>query len=212
MGKEAEDLDATGVQTPDAADAAWSKTREQSTRVMQTPQVEQEQPGQAHPLTNLTSTTLVCTILAILCLIASFSKPESLLGVALFGGYAVHLYRGGRDFTGVMADGRSRTRAWLAWASIGCVALIVGFTWAPALAIAAAAAGYSAYLFTGGRDMTRESSTGVRRSVVWLYYAAIAVLATILGFTYAPSFVAAAVAATYSIYLYRGGRWVLWIW
>jgi hypothetical protein len=212
MGKEAEDLDAAGVHTSDAADASWSKPHDHSTRVTQTSKAGQDQPGESHPLTNLTSTAFVCIILAILSLIASFSKPESLLGVALFGGYAFHLYRGGRDFTGVMADGRSRSRAWLAWASIGGVALIAGFTWAPALAVAAAAGGYAAYLFTGGRDMTRESSTGMQRSVVWLYYATIAVLATIFGFTYAPSFIAATVAATYSVYLYRGGRWVLWIW
>jgi hypothetical protein len=155
---------------------------------------------------------VTCIVLAGVFLIASFSQPTCLLAVMFFGAYAYYLYRGGRDFTADMGEGRVRARAWLIWGGIGTVALITGFTWTPALLIAGVAGGYAIYLFTGGRDVTRESKHGIKRSAVWLYYFGIAVLATCLGFTHPASFVVAAVAAAYSAYLYRGGRWVFWIW
>lgn len=160
----------------------------------------------------LTGASIACIVLAGIALIASFSQPTSLVAVALFGGYAYHLYRGGRDFTGVMADGRPRARAWMAWASIASLALIVGFTWTPALLIAAATGGYAAYLFSGRRDVVRQGRDGRDRSAVWLYYAVIAVLGVVLGFSHAAAFVPGGLAAAYSAYLYRGGRWVVWIW
>ena len=55
---------------------------------------------------------------------------------------------------------------------------------------------------------------GRRRSKAWVYYAAIAVLAVIGGIvTQSPSALLPAVlCAAYSVYIYRGGRFVFWIW
>jgi hypothetical protein len=167
---------------------------------------------QSVPRPQVTTGVIVCGILAALALISSFSQPSSLLAVALFGGYAFHLSRGGRDVTGVQPDGTPRSRAWLAWATVAGMALIVGFTWAPALLVTVAAGGYAAYLFSGGRDLTREAPDGTRRSAVWMYYAGIAVVATAAGFQHAAGLLIAVPAAAYAAYLYRGGRWVVWIW
>jgi hypothetical protein len=164
------------------------------------------------PQPEVTTGVIVCGILAALALISSFSQPSSLLAVALFGGYAFYLYRGGRDVTGVRSDGTPRARAWLAWATVASLALIVGFTWAPALLVTVAGGGYAAYLFSGGRDLTRQARDGTRRSAVWMYYAGIAVVATALGFHVPAALLVALVAAAYATYLYRGGRLVIWIW
>ncbi|HEX5923263.1 MAG TPA: hypothetical protein VFY45_05490, partial [Baekduia sp.] len=169
-------------------------------------------PDPTAPQPEVTTGVIVCGILAVLALISSFSQPSSLLAVALFGGYAFYLYRGGRDMTGVRSDGTRRARAWLAWATVASVALIVGFTWAPALLATVAAGGYAAYLFSGGRDLTREAQDGTRRSAVWMYYAGIAVVATALSFHHPAGLLIAIATAAYATYLYRGGRLIIWIW
>ncbi|HET6507737.1 MAG TPA: hypothetical protein VFG42_13180 [Baekduia sp.] len=176
------------------------------------PAVDEDVPPAAESRPRVTTAVVVCGILAAVALISSFSQPSSLLAVALFGGYAYHLYRGGRDITGVRGDGTARARAWLAWGAVAGVALIAGFTWAPALVIAVAAGGYAAYLFSGGRDVTREARNGARRSAAWMYYAGIAAVAAVLGLHHAGALLVTLVAGGYAIYLYRGGRWVLWIW
>jgi hypothetical protein len=160
----------------------------------------------------VTTPVVVCLVLAGLSLIATFSSPSSLLGVALFGGYAYYLYNGGRDITAVAADGNARARAWLVWGAVAGLAFVTGLTWAPALLVAVGAGGYAAYLFNGGRDVTREGAGGHRRSATWMYYAVIALVATALGFSHPASFLLALAAGAYATYLFRGGRWVIWIW
>jgi hypothetical protein len=159
-----------------------------------------------------TAPCVVCLVLAGLCLVGAFSSPALLLGAAAFGGYAYYLYRGGRDFSGETADGRTRARAWIAWAVIAVVAAAVGFSLPLAFLVALLAAGYAVYLFSGGRDIVRQGHDGRQRSAVWLYYAAIATGAGVIGFAHPGSFLVALAAGAYSTYLYRGGRWVLWIW
>lgn len=169
-------------------------------------------PTAESPGPKVTTPVVVCLVLAGLSLIATFSSPASLLGVALFGGYAYYLYSGGRDISAVAADGSTRARAWLVWGAVAGLAFVTGLTWAPALLVAVAAGGYAAYLFTGGRDLTREGADGRRRSATWMYYAVIAVVATALGFSQPAAFLVALAAGAYATYLFRGGRWVIWIW
>jgi hypothetical protein len=58
------------------------------------------------------------------------------------------------------------------------------------------------------------TGTGRRRSVAWVYYAMIAALALVGTFSTGQmaGLLVAAVAVAYSTYLFRGGRFVLWIW
>ena len=52
-----------------------------------------------------------------------------------------------------------------------------------------------------------------KRSVAWIYYSIIAAFCTCVGFaTDIRALLPAALAAAYAVYLYRGGRFVLWIW
>jgi hypothetical protein len=154
----------------------------------------------------------VCVALASLCLIAAFSSPGALVGVAVFGGYAYYLYSGGRDISGQMPDGTARARTWLIWAFVATCAAIGGFSEPIAFLVALPAGLYAAYLFRGGRDMIRSGHDGTRRSAAWLYYLLIALVAAGLGLSHPAVFVIALGAGAYSLYLYRGGRWVLWIW
>jgi hypothetical protein len=177
-----------------------------------TPETSAPPAATERPTPRVTTPVVVCLVLAGLSLIATFSSPASLLGVVLFGGYGYYLYSGGRDITAVAGDGSTRARAWLVWGGIAGLAFISGLTWAPALLIAVAAGGYAAYLFTGGRDVTRESVDGRRRSAIWMYYTVIALVATALGFSQPAAFVLALAAGAYATYLFRGGRWIVWIW
>ena len=151
-------------------------------------------------------------ILSGLCLIAAFSTPGYLIGAIAFGAYGYHLYTGGRDFTGEMADGRRRARAWIGWSVFALVAISIGVSYPAAFVIAVPAALYAMYLFAGGRDVTREAYDGTPRSVVWLYYAIISVVGLIVGFSHPGGFLVAIAAGGYSFYVYQGGRWILWIW
>ena len=153
-----------------------------------------------------------CAGIAGFSLFAAFSEPVSLVYAVIAGGYGYHLYNGGRDFTGYMADGRRRSRAWLIWAAIALTMLIAGFTYPACLLVALVTGGYAAYLFSGGRDVTREAGDGSGRSIAWMYYAAITCVAAVIGFSAPIVFVVAAVTGMYTVYLFQGGRWVLWFW
>lgn len=167
---------------------------------------------------NRTDGWIASGVVAGVCLLAGFSSPLMLLPALAAGGYAYHLYQGGRDLTGTMPDGRPRARAWLLWALLAFVAF-TAFTLA-GMVIAAAAGTYAGYLFSGARDVTRERPDGSPRSAVWMYWGGIAALA--LWFTFddplAPLYIAhwaAAIvflfSAAYASYLFRGGRFVFWI-
>jgi hypothetical protein len=52
-----------------------------------------------------------------------------------------------------------------------------------------------------------------KRSLAWIYYALIAVVCGYLGFDKSIGLlVPAGLCAAYSAYLFRGGRFVVWIW
>jgi hypothetical protein len=52
-----------------------------------------------------------------------------------------------------------------------------------------------------------------KRSVAWLYYALISIVSLIAAFGVDPrALIVTAVCGAYSVYLFRGGRFVLWIW
>lgn len=60
---------------------------------------------------------------------------------------------------------------------------------------------------------TRQHARRRRRSIAWIYYAIIAVVALFgIPSTHGLSLIAVAVAAAYAIYLFRGGRIVIWFW
>ena len=160
---------------------------------------------------------VMSAVLAGLCVIMAFSSPLLLVIAVILGGYSYYLFKGGRDITGVMPDGRPRPRAWLAWAVIALIALttisLIG------LLIGLAFGGYAAYLFTGHRDVTREGPDGTPRSAVWMYWGGISLcaFACLVTDPLSPLHVAswaAAIAwlgaAAYAIYLVRGGRFVFW--
>jgi hypothetical protein len=59
----------------------------------------------------------------------------------------------------------------------------------------------------------RRTSGGRPRSVAWVYYAIITALLVIAAFsTSAGALLGALITGAYSTYLFRGGRFVLWIW
>ena len=125
---------------------------------------------------------------------------------------AAGLSAGQYVYMGVAADRPARTRAWVAWAIIAGLAAIVGFSSPLAFLLAVPAGAYAVHLFGGGRDVIRQGHDGTRRSAIWLYWAAIAAVAFIVGFAHPAGFLIALAAGAYTTYLYRGGRWVFWIW
>jgi hypothetical protein len=54
----------------------------------------------------------------------------------------------------------------------------------------------------------------VRRkaSIAWIYYGVLAVVGVVAGFQVPAAFLFAVACGAYSAYLFRGGRFVLWIW
>jgi len=111
-----------------------------------------------------------------------------------------------------VGGGQTRTLAWIAWALIAAFAGIVGFSSPWAFLVALPAGAYAVYLFGGGRDVIRQGRDGTGRSAIWLYWAAISAGAFVLGFAHAAAFLVALAAGAYATYLFRGGRWVFWIW
>ena len=51
-----------------------------------------------------------------------------------------------------------------------------------------------------------------KRSIAWIYYALLALVGVIAGFQAPAAFLVALACGAYSAYLFRGGRFVLWIW
>ncbi len=59
----------------------------------------------------------------------------------------------------------------------------------------------------------RRTPDGRKRSVAWIYYSIITIVLLAGGFAgIAAGFAFALVTAAYTYYLFRGGRFVLWIW
>lgn len=58
----------------------------------------------------------------------------------------------------------------------------------------------------------RTTADGRRRSLAWVYYSIITTLLVIGGFVAPVLFLCAVPAGLYAYYLFRGGRFVLWIW
>ena len=59
----------------------------------------------------------------------------------------------------------------------------------------------------------RTTAQGRKRSVAWVYYMIITVLLIIVAVsTSAGALGGAAITGLYSFYLFRGGRFVLWLW
>ena len=60
---------------------------------------------------------------------------------------------------------------------------------------------------------TRPVARARRRSTAWVYYAIIAVLGIVAaGSSHGSTLVVTALAGLYSVYLFRGGRIVVWFW
>jgi hypothetical protein len=51
-----------------------------------------------------------------------------------------------------------------------------------------------------------------KRSIAWLFYAAICVACIVVAFQQPAALIGAAVTGLYAVYLWRGGRFVLWFW
>jgi hypothetical protein len=51
-----------------------------------------------------------------------------------------------------------------------------------------------------------------KRSIAWLFYAAICIACLVVAFQQPAALIGAAITGMYSVYLWRGGRFVLWIW
>ena len=107
---------------------------------------------------------------------------------------------------------RRRSQARLCFAILGGLALVAGFSHPVDLAVAVALLGYALYLHRGGKVVIWGSLRPRVRSRAWVYYTVIAVGATVFGFSHPALLLIAAVAGIYAAYLYRGGRFVLWIW
>lgn len=64
--------------------------------------------------------------------------------------------------------------------------------------------------------MTADASTTRpvhrKRSIAWIYYALLAAVGVIASFQSPVILVAALACGAYSAYIFRGGRFVLWIW
>ena len=162
-----------------------------------------------------TAACIVFAVLAGICLLGAFSQPSALIGAAAFGAYAYHLYRGGREFLGHMADGRRRSRSWVVWAFAALIAVSTGFQTSPLGFLAAIAlAGLAAHRFRGGRESVTQMPDGRRRSAAWVYYGVIAMVLAIGGpaLGVLGGLLVAIVPGAYAVYLFRGGRYVLWVW
>ena len=59
---------------------------------------------------------------------------------------------------------------------------------------------------------TAQQRVGKKRSLAWIYYGILTVLAVGAGFLSPSAFLVAIPLAAYTTDLYRGGRFVLWIW
>lgn len=63
------------------------------------------------------------------------------------------------------------------------------------------------------QETQQENPRRRRRSIAWVYYAILAAVGLYLGFDVNASLlIPGALCAMYSVYLFRGGRFVLWIW
>lgn len=59
----------------------------------------------------------------------------------------------------------------------------------------------------------QETQKRRRRSIAWVYYAILAAVGLYVGFDVNASLlIPGALCALYSVYLFRGGRFVVWIW
>ena len=59
----------------------------------------------------------------------------------------------------------------------------------------------------------QENQKRRRRSVAWVYYAILSAVGLYAGFDVNASLlIPGALCALYAVYLFRGGRFVLWIW
>ncbi|MET8758819.1 hypothetical protein [Lentzea sp. NPDC004782] len=60
---------------------------------------------------------------------------------------------------------------------------------------------------------TQQNRRARRRSIAWVYYAILAAVGVWVGFsTHIAALFPGLLCALYSVYLFRGGRFVLWIW
>lgn len=57
-----------------------------------------------------------------------------------------------------------------------------------------------------------HATTARKRSIVWIYWAAITALLVVSGFTHPMGFLTAVATGLYTRYLYRGGSLVFWVW
>jgi hypothetical protein len=71
---------------------------------------------------------------------------------------------------------------------------------------------YAFYLHQGGSVILWSSLKPRVRSRAWIYYSIIAIGGLIAAFSHPITLLVAVIAGAYATYLYRGGRWVLWIW
>ena len=107
---------------------------------------------------------------------------------------------------------KRRKQATIAFGIAGVLLLLGGISSPVDFLFAALSLGYAAYLRQGGSIVLWGSLKPRRRSLAWVYYAAVTVVAIVIGFGGPAFFAVALLTGLYSVYLYRGGRWVLWLW
>jgi hypothetical protein len=62
-------------------------------------------------------------------------------------------------------------------------------------------------------EETQQNRPTRRRSIAWVYYAILAIAGIWIGFSaHIAALLPGVLCALYSAYLFRGGRFVLWIW
>jgi hypothetical protein len=118
----------------------------------------------------------------------------------------------GADQAEVARRERRRKYAMICYGILCGVSVIEAFSTPVSLVWAAALGGYTFYLYRGGRFILWSSLKPRKRSRAWIYYAVIAITGLVLGFVHPAFLVVTVIAGAYAIYLYRGGRWVIWIW
>lgn len=107
---------------------------------------------------------------------------------------------------------RRRRQAKVGYSIFAVLTLIAAFSTPWYIVLTLAFGAYAVYLQQGGEIILWGSLRPRVRSRAWAYYAVIAVFGVIVAFSHPITLLVTLVAGIYSVYLYRGGRWVIWFW
>ena len=107
---------------------------------------------------------------------------------------------------------RRRRQATICYGILAGLSLFAAFSSPWSLAWGIPCGAYAFYLYRGGSIIIWSSLKPRVRSRAWIYYTIIAIGGVVVAFAQPITLVVTVVAGAYAVYLYRGGRWVLWIW